>query len=39
MTFGGWMWSLLRLLAPLKSLRGSALDVFGYALERRKERG
>jgi indolepyruvate ferredoxin oxidoreductase len=38
LTFGGWMWTLLRVLAPLKALRGSAFDVFGYSLERRMER-
>jgi indolepyruvate ferredoxin oxidoreductase len=32
------MWTLLRVLAPLKALRGSAFDVFGYSLERRMER-
>ncbi|MEP6701407.1 MAG: indolepyruvate ferredoxin oxidoreductase family protein [Betaproteobacteria bacterium] len=38
MTFGGWMWTVLRVLAPLKALRGSMFDVFGHALERRMER-
>ena len=38
MTFGGWMWTALGVLAKLRGLRGSALDVFGYALDRRVER-
>jgi indolepyruvate ferredoxin oxidoreductase len=36
--FGSWMWGALRLLARLKGLRGSALDVFGHTGERRTER-
>ncbi len=36
--FGGWMWKAMRVLARLKGLRGSALDVFGYTAERRMER-
>ena len=31
------MWTALRLLAPLKVLRGTAFDVFGYSLERTVE--
>ncbi|MBC8023662.1 MAG: indolepyruvate ferredoxin oxidoreductase family protein, partial [Burkholderiales bacterium] len=36
--FGPWMLSAMRVLAKLKFLRGTALDVFGYTKERRKER-
>jgi indolepyruvate ferredoxin oxidoreductase len=36
--FGPWMRTAFRLLAPLKVLRGGALDVFGYTQERREER-
>ncbi len=36
--FGPWMMSAFRLLARLKSLRGTPLDVFGYGAERRLER-
>jgi len=36
--FGPWMMSVFRLLARLKGLRGTALDVFGYSEERRRER-
>ncbi len=35
---GGWFRLPLRALASLKGLRGSALDVFGYAELRREER-
>jgi indolepyruvate ferredoxin oxidoreductase len=38
MTFGPWMMSVFRLLAPLKVLRGTRLDPFGYTAERRMER-
>jgi indolepyruvate ferredoxin oxidoreductase len=37
-TFGPWMLSAMRVLAKLKGLRGTALDVFGYSAERREER-
>jgi indolepyruvate ferredoxin oxidoreductase len=37
-TYGPWMLSAMRVLAKLKPLRGTALDVFGYAAERRTER-
>jgi indolepyruvate ferredoxin oxidoreductase len=37
-TFGGWMWNVLKLLARLRRVRGTALDVFGYMLDRRVER-
>src|SRR5207244_3098799 len=36
--FGGWMLAAFRLLAPLKFLRGTPFDVFGYTAERRLER-
>ncbi|MGS2722297.1 indolepyruvate ferredoxin oxidoreductase family protein [Porticoccus sp. GXU_MW_L64] len=36
--FGSWMLSAFKLLAPLKKLRGTALDVFGYTAERKMER-
>ncbi len=36
--FGGWMMTGFRLLAPLKRLRGTPFDIFGYTEERRAER-
>ncbi len=36
--YGPWVQTAFRLLAPLKVLRGGALDVFGYTEERRHER-
>ncbi|MBI5263794.1 MAG: indolepyruvate ferredoxin oxidoreductase family protein [Bradyrhizobium sp.] len=36
--YGGWLIHALRLLARLKSLRGTALDPFGRTAERRTER-
>ena len=36
--FGAWILPLFRLLAKLKPLRGTALDVFGHTAERRMER-
>jgi len=36
--FGPWMLTAFRLLARLKGLRGSVLDVFGRTAERRMER-
>jgi indolepyruvate ferredoxin oxidoreductase len=36
--FGPWMLSAFRVLAPLRRFRGTALDVFGYTAERRRER-
>ena len=36
--FGPWMLNAFRFLAPLRRLRGTALDVFGYTAERRRER-
>ena len=37
-SFGPWVMHLFRLLRPLKVLRGSAFDPFGYSAERRLER-
>jgi len=37
-SYGPWMQTAFRLLAPLKVLRGGALDVFGHTAERREER-
>jgi indolepyruvate ferredoxin oxidoreductase len=37
--FGQWIQPAFRVLAHLKFLRGTALDVFGYSRERRMERG
>jgi indolepyruvate ferredoxin oxidoreductase len=39
MSFGPWMMKAFRVLARLKPLRGTPLDVFGYTQERRTERG
>jgi len=36
--FGSWIVPLFRLLASLRRLRGTPLDVFGYTAERRMER-
>jgi indolepyruvate ferredoxin oxidoreductase len=38
MSFGPWMMKAFRVLAPLRVLRGTPLDVFGYNGERRTER-
>jgi indolepyruvate ferredoxin oxidoreductase len=38
MTFGGWIRPGLKLLARLKSLRGTPIDPFGWTSERRLER-
>jgi indolepyruvate ferredoxin oxidoreductase len=38
MTFGPWIFSVFRLLAKLKFLRGTPLDPFGYTHERKTER-
>jgi indolepyruvate ferredoxin oxidoreductase len=37
-TYGAWMLTAMRLLARLKRLRGTPLDIFGYHPERRLER-
>lgn len=37
--FGPWLERPLRLMAKLKSLRGTPLDIFGYTAERKMERG
>ncbi|MCA8930410.1 MAG: indolepyruvate ferredoxin oxidoreductase family protein, partial [Alphaproteobacteria bacterium] len=36
--FGPWMMTAFRLLARMKGLRGTALDIFGRSAERRMER-
>jgi indolepyruvate ferredoxin oxidoreductase len=36
--YGGWMLPVFRMLAPLKRLRGTPFDAFGYTRERRAER-
>ncbi|MDQ2989427.1 MAG: indolepyruvate ferredoxin oxidoreductase family protein, partial [Pseudomonadota bacterium] len=36
--FGPWVFTAFGLLAKLRGLRGTALDVFGYTAERRTER-
>jgi indolepyruvate ferredoxin oxidoreductase len=36
--FGPWIFAVFRALAPLKFLRGSAVDPFGWTVERRAER-
>jgi indolepyruvate ferredoxin oxidoreductase len=36
--YGPWMMAAFRLLARMKGLRGTRLDLFGYQAERRKER-
>ncbi|TNE61340.1 MAG: indolepyruvate ferredoxin oxidoreductase family protein [Alphaproteobacteria bacterium] len=37
--FGSWIFSLYRVMAKFKGLRGTAFDIFGYSAERRMERG
>ncbi|WP_372604151.1 indolepyruvate ferredoxin oxidoreductase family protein, partial [Actibacterium sp.] len=37
-SFGPWVLRLFRLLARMKRLRGTPLDLFGYSAERRMER-
>ena len=36
--FGSWMFKGFKILAKLKGLRGTALDIFGYSAERKRER-
>jgi indolepyruvate ferredoxin oxidoreductase len=36
--YGPWLMSAFQLLAPLKFLRGTPFDIFGYGAERRLER-
>ncbi|MFN3314787.1 MAG: DUF6537 domain-containing protein, partial [Hyphomonas sp.] len=36
--FGAWMWTGFRVMAKLKGLRGTKLDIFGYTEERKMER-
>ncbi|KER67903.1 indolepyruvate ferredoxin oxidoreductase [Burkholderia cepacia] len=36
--FGPWIFPVLKVVAGLRDLRGTALDVFGYTAERRAER-
>ena len=38
MAFGPWVMVLFRVLAKLKILRGTPLDIFSYTTERRQER-
>jgi indolepyruvate ferredoxin oxidoreductase len=38
MRFGPWMMTAFRMLARMKGLRGTRLDIFGYNAERRMER-
>jgi indolepyruvate ferredoxin oxidoreductase len=38
MSFGPWMLKAFGLLAKLKGLRGTPLDIFGYTHERKVER-
>ena len=38
MSFGPWLLPAFRLLSKMKFLRGTALDPFGYSVERRTER-
>jgi indolepyruvate ferredoxin oxidoreductase len=38
MSFGPWVMKAFRVLAGLKAVRGTPLDVFGYTHERRTER-
>ncbi len=36
--YGSWVWQGFKLLAKMKFLRGTKLDVFGYSAERKGER-
>jgi indolepyruvate ferredoxin oxidoreductase len=37
-TYGRWIFTVFKLLAKLKGLRGTPLDIFGYTAERKAER-
>jgi indolepyruvate ferredoxin oxidoreductase len=36
--FGGWLFHAFKIVAKLRRLRGTPLDIFGYSAERRMER-
>jgi indolepyruvate ferredoxin oxidoreductase len=36
--YGPWVFTAFKLMAKLRGLRGSALDIFGYTAERKQER-
>ena len=36
--YGSWVWRAFGVLAKMKSLRGTRLDIFGYSAERKMER-
>ncbi len=36
--YGSWVFTAFKLMAKLKGLRGTALDIFGYTAERKMER-
>ena len=36
--YGSWVWQGFQLLATMRSLRGTRLDLFGYSAERKAER-
>ncbi len=36
--FGAWMMPVFRMLAKLRTLRGTAFDIFGYSADRKLER-
>ena len=36
--YGSWVWQAFKVLAKFKSIRGTALDLFGYTDERKAER-
>ena len=38
MSFGPWMRGVFAMVATLKNLRGTWMDVFGYTAERKRER-
>lgn len=39
MTFGPWIFMAFKILAKLKKLRGTKLDIFSYTAERKMEKG